>query len=133
MPIPSLTALAGLLRRIRHDRRGVTAVTLALSLPVLMGAVGGAIDYSRYLTSATRLQDAVDAASVGAVATNSPGFIAGQLMTGNGSIAAGVTNATAIFNRNTSTISIMSGISVSATVVKNNGYINSTVTATGHY
>ena len=75
MQIPSLGALARFLSRIRHDRRGVTAITLALTMPVLIGAVGGAIDYSRYLTSATQLQDAVDAASVGAVATNSPGFM----------------------------------------------------------
>ena len=129
----SLTAFAGFLQRIRHDRRGVTAITVALTLPVLTGAIGGAIDYSRYLTSATELQDAVDAASVGAVATNSPGFIAGQLMTGNGSIAVGVTNATAIFNRNAPSASVVSNMSVSSSVTQNNGYINSTVTATASY
>ena len=133
MTIPGLGALASLLRRVLRDRRGVTAVTLALTLPVVMGAVGGAIDYSRYLTCATKLQDAVDAASVGAVATNSPGFIAGQLMTGNGSIAVGVTNATAIFNSNAANITIMTSVTPAVSVTKLNGYINATVTATGTY
>ena len=133
MQIPSFMTLVGALRRIWHDRRGVTAITLALALPVVIGVAGGAIDYSRYLTCATQLQDAVDAASVGAVATNSPGFIAGQSMVANGPIAVGVTNATAIFNRNAANILIMSNISLSASVSKNNGYINSTVTATGTY
>ncbi len=133
MQIPSLRTLAGFLRRIGDDRRGVTAVTLALISPVLFGVAGGAVDYSRYLTSATALQDDVDAASVGAVATNSPGFIAGQLMTGNGPIPAGVTNAKAIFNRNAGSITIISSINLNASVNKLNGYVNSTVTATGSY
>jgi Flp pilus assembly protein TadG len=133
MQIPSLGALARFLSRIREDRRGVTAITLALTLPVLIGAVGGAIDYSRYLTCATQLQDAVDAASVGSVATNSPGFIAGQTMPGNGPIAAGVTNATAIFNRNAANVSITSNVVLSINVNKLNGYINSSITATGSY
>jgi hypothetical protein len=48
----------------------------------------------------SKLQSAADAAAVGSVAKNSPGFIAAGSMTGDGSIAAGATDAGNIFDGN---------------------------------
>ena len=47
-----------------------------------------------------KLQSAADAASIAALSQKSPGFLAASVMTGNGTVAAGVTDATNVFNAN---------------------------------
>jgi Flp pilus assembly protein TadG len=121
------------LGRFWCDRSGATAMIFVLALPVLMACVGGAIDYSGRLTAQNQLQDAVDAASVGAVATNSAAFIAGQNMTSDGPIPVGVTNATTIFNSNVANLKGVTNTQLNASVVKSKGFINASVTATGTY
>ncbi|QUD88240.1 TadE/TadG family type IV pilus assembly protein [Phenylobacterium montanum] len=116
-----------------RDRKGATAMIFVLALPVIMACVGGAIDYSGRLTAQGQLQDAVDAASVGAVATNSAAFIAGQNMTSDGLIPVGVTNATTIFNSNAANMKTVTNTQLNVSVVKSKGYINATVTATATY
>ena len=69
------------------------------SLPII-SAVGCAVDYSRATQLRSKLQAAIDAASVGSVAKSAPGFIAAGSMTSDGPIPAGVTDATNIFNAN---------------------------------
>ena len=51
-----------------------------------------------------KMQTAADAASIAALSQKSPGFIAASAMTGDGSVAAGVTDATNVFDANMSAI-----------------------------
>lgn len=92
-----------LIRLIRHfgsDRRGNIAVVFALACLPLVTAVGCAIDYSRATQMRSKLQAAADAASVGSVAQKSPGFVAAATMTSDGPIAAGMSDASNIFDAN---------------------------------
>src|ERR1700709_1714038 len=86
--------------RFRRDRSGNIAVVFTLALLPMLSAVGCAIDYSRATQLKSKLQAAVDAASVGAVAKALPGFNAARRMTSDGPVPAGVTDATKIFNGN---------------------------------
>lgn len=70
-----------LLRRLRHNRAGNIAVMTAMLMVQLVGAAGGALDFGRLQMVHARLQDAADAASVGAVAMKSKGMIAAAAMT----------------------------------------------------
>ncbi|HEY2660933.1 MAG TPA: pilus assembly protein TadG-related protein [Caulobacteraceae bacterium] len=106
---------------------------LVFSLPVVLGAVGAAIDFSGRLSANMQLQDAVDAASVGSVATGSVAFTAAATMQSDGSIPVGVTNAIAIFTKNATSIAGAANLQSVATVVKSAGYVKSTVTATADY
>lgn len=54
-----------------RDRRGVTALTFAVSAMVLLAAVFAAIDAARFSAAKVELQDALDAAVLAAAATNS--------------------------------------------------------------
>ena len=64
------TATAGLStnawRNFRHDKRGVTAIITALSMPVIIGAAGMAIDVGVWRVEQSRLQMAADVAAVSA-------------------------------------------------------------------
>src|SRR5690349_9858843 len=95
-----MRAFFSLLNRFRNDRSGNIAVIFVLASLPIMTAVGCAVDYSRANQLRTKLQAAIDAASVGSVAKSSPGFIAAGSMTSDGPIPAGVTDATNIFNAN---------------------------------
>jgi Flp pilus assembly protein TadG len=90
------------LGRFRDDRSGNIAVLFALALVPVISAIGCAVDYSRAAQLRTKLQAAVDAASVGSIAKTSPAYIAAGSMTANGPIPVGVTDATRLFNGNMS-------------------------------
>jgi Flp pilus assembly protein TadG len=119
---------AQLLGRFRRDRRGNIAVIFALSLIPVLSCIGCAIDYSRATQLRSKLQAAIDAASVGSVAKTSPAFIAAGSMTADGSIPAGVTDATAIFNGNMSGTTGYTLNSMSAVVTKSGSIVTSTTT-----
>src|ERR1700716_632504 len=89
-----------LIGRFRRDQRGNIAVIFAITCVPLISAIGCAVDYTRIMQMQSKLQAAADAAAVGSVAKNSPGFIAAGSMTGDGSIAAGATDAGNIFDGN---------------------------------
>ena len=91
-----------LIDRFRRDKRGNLAVIFAVACVPLISAIGCAVDYSRAVTIRSKLQSAVDAASVGSVARLSPGSIAAGTMTSDGPIQAGIDDATKIFNGNVS-------------------------------
>ena len=95
-----MRAFVSLLNRFRGNKSGNIAVIFALASLPIMTAVGCAVDYSRANQLRSKLQAAIDAASVGSVAKSSPGFIAAGSMTSDGPIPAGVTDATNIFNAN---------------------------------
>jgi Flp pilus assembly protein TadG len=91
-----------LIGRFRRDRRGNIAVIFAVACVPLISAIGCAVDYTRAVTIRSKLQSAVDAASVGSVARLSPGATAAATMSSDGPIQAGVDDATKIFNGNVS-------------------------------
>ncbi|HEX5378647.1 MAG TPA: TadE/TadG family type IV pilus assembly protein [Phenylobacterium sp.] len=83
------------LRAFHRDRRGVTALTFALSAMVLLAAVFAAIDAARFSAARVQLQDALDSAALAVGASNATDqatitkigetFLSGQLA-GNNSL-----------------------------------------------
>jgi Flp pilus assembly protein TadG len=120
-------ALRTILQRFSLDQRGNIAVIFALSCVPLITAVGCGIDYSRATQISAKLQAAADAASVGSIAKNSPGFIAAGTMTADGSIAAGVTDAKNIFDANRANQTGYLLTSVTPVVSKAGSTVTSTV------
>jgi Flp pilus assembly protein TadG len=119
---------AQLFGRFRRDQRGNIAVIFALSLVPVLSCLGCAIDYSRATQLRSKLQAAIDAASVGSVSKTSPAFIAAGTMTSDGPIPAGVTDATNIFNGNMSGVAGYTLNSMSAVVTKTGSNVTSTTT-----
>ncbi|TGD92735.1 TadE/TadG family type IV pilus assembly protein, partial [Methylobacterium nonmethylotrophicum] len=60
-PLTNLCPDGRLLRRFGHDRGGAFLIAFAVALPILLGSVSAAIEYSRLLYRKAQLQSAVDA------------------------------------------------------------------------
>lgn len=108
------------LSRFRRDKRGNVAIIFTVAAIPLISAIGCAVDYSLATRMKAKLQSAADAASIAALSQKSPGFLAASVMTGNGSVTAGVTDANNVFDAN------MTGITGYQNLVR-----TSTVTKTG--
>jgi Flp pilus assembly protein TadG len=106
--------------RFCHDRRGNVAIIFTIAAIPLVSAIGCGVDYSLATRMKVKLQTAADAASIAALSQKSPGFLAASVMTGNGSVANGVTDANNVFDSN------MNGIIGYQNLVR-----TSTVTKTG--
>jgi Flp pilus assembly protein TadG len=119
--------LVHLMRRFRGDQRGNIAVIFTLALLPILSAVGCVVDYSRATQLRSKLQSAIDAASVGSIAKQSPAFIAAGAMTVDGPIPVGVTDATNIFNGNMAGVNGYTLNSVTPAVSKTNSKVTSTV------
>lgn len=122
-----MRALLSLLKLFCRDRSGNIAVIFTLAALPVLSAIGCAIDYSRATQIRSKLQAASDAASVGSLAKNSPGFIAAGAMTGDGSVTAGVADATTLFNGNVNGVTGYTLNSLTPTMVKSGSTITSTV------
>jgi Flp pilus assembly protein TadG len=122
-----MRALLRLIGHFRSDRRGNIAVIFAIALVPVLSAVGCAIDYSRATQLRSKLLAAADAASVASIAKTSPAFAAAGSMTVDGSIPAGVTDATNVFNGNMSGVTGFTLNNVTAVVTKAGGAVTSTV------
>ena len=122
-----MRALLRQIGRFRRDSSGNIAVIFALALMPVLSAVGCAVDYARATQLRSKLQSAVDAASVGSISKTSPAFIAAGSMTSDGPIAAGVTDATNIFNGNMSGVTGYTLNSVTPVVTKTGSAVVSTV------
>ena len=132
------TRLAKLISHFGRSRKGNVAVIFAIASIPILTAVGCAVDYSLAVRMRSKMQAAADAASVGSIGQSSPGYAAAQLMTGNGSIAAGVTDAKNIFMGNLcgpqpggcSNVTGYSNLTVTPTVTKSGTTLTSVVTFT---
>ena len=132
------TRLAKLISHFGRSNNANVAVIFALACIPILTAVGCAVDYSLAVRMRSKMQAAADAASVGSIGQSSPGYAAAQLMTGNGSIAAGVTDATNIFMGNLcgprpggcSNVTGYSNLTVTPTVTKSGSTLTSVVTFT---
>jgi hypothetical protein len=122
-----MRAFFSLLNRFRGDTSGNIAVIFAIAALPIMSAVGCAVDYSRATQLRSKLQSAIDAASVGSVSKSSPGFIAAGSMTADGPIPAGITDATNLFNANMNGVPGYTLNSMTPVMTKKGGVITSTL------
>src|ERR1700676_4640663 len=95
-----LSSFARQISRFRRDQRGNVLMLFAITIVPVLAGVGAAVDYSRGDKIPPRLQLAIDSASVGSVAKDSPAFIAAGSMTSDGPIQAGMVDAKKIFDGN---------------------------------
>lgn len=122
------------LRRFRSDKRGNVAVIFIFALLPILTAIGAATDYSMATRMRAKMQSAADAAAVASISKNSAGWIAASTMTGNGSIAAGLTDANNLFCGNLNVPNATSGTGCNAPVSSGFGNLSmagTTVTKTG--
>ncbi len=75
------------------ERAGNTAMIFALLTPVLVLMGGGVLDVTDAYMRQAALQQAADAAAVGAVSRSSPGYQAAAKMSADGSVPASITAA----------------------------------------
>jgi Flp pilus assembly protein TadG len=110
--------LRALVSRFHNDSRGNVAVIFTIALVPIVAATGCAVDYSLATGMKAKLQSAADAASVASISQKSPGYVAAAQMTGNGPVAAGITDANNIFNGNMSAVAGFSNLTLTSTVTK---------------
>jgi Flp pilus assembly protein TadG len=119
--------LTRLIKRFGIDKKGNMAVIFAITCIPIVTAIGCAVDYSLAVRMRSKLEAAADAASVGSISQSSPGYAAAELMTSNGSVTAGVTDATNIFNGNINNITGYTNLVITPTVTKTNSTLTSVV------
>jgi Flp pilus assembly protein TadG len=122
--------IAALFSRFRRDDKANVVTIFAFSLVPMLIAIGCATDYSLAVRMRSKMQSAADGASVASISTNSVGYLAATQMVGNGSVAAGVTDANNIFNGNVSGVPGYSNLTVTSTVTKNRAVLTSNVAFT---
>ena len=116
------------LSRFRRDRRGNVAIIFTIAAIPLISAIGCAVDYSMATRMKAKLQSAADAASIAALSQKSPGFLAASVMTGNGTVDAGVTDATNVFNANMAGITGFQNLTKDIAVTKTGIKLTANVT-----
>lgn len=127
-PIPRVHEIVPCFRALAADTRGSIAIQFALLALCILALAGGAIDYANVATIRSTLQEAADSAATASVSKTSAGFLAAQTMTGNGTIAAGQTDALNVFNSNVSKIKSNYTVTSTATVTKTGLNVSSSVT-----
>jgi Flp pilus assembly protein TadG len=120
--------LAKLFSRFAGNSKGNVAVIFAIASIPILTAIGCAVDYSLAVRMKSKMQAAADAASVGSISQSSPAYAAAEAMSGNGTVSAGVTDASNIFNGNMQNVAGYSNLTVTPTVTKTNSTLNSVVT-----
>jgi Flp pilus assembly protein TadG len=127
--------LASAFSRLLRQRSGNVALIGALVAPVVILAAGGILDLTSASSRQAALQQAADAAAVGAVARASPAYQAALAMNSDGAVSASnlQTNAQAIFNANLKNSGSMSTPTFTVSVNKTGSAVSSTVTTTSSY
>jgi Flp pilus assembly protein TadG len=116
-----------MLSRFRRDDKANVVTIFAFSLVPMLIAIGCATDYSLAVRMRSKMLSAADGASVASISTNSVGYLAAIQMTGNGTVAAGVTDANNIFNGNVSGVPGYTNLTVTSTVTKTKNVLTSNV------
>jgi hypothetical protein len=88
----------GMLKKLLGDRAGNFGILSALIMVPLIGAAGLAIDVAEALNVKTQLQNAADAAVLGAISEKSAAVVKAMQMSGNGEIAEGIKAAENMFS-----------------------------------
>ena len=84
----------------------------------MISALGCAVDYSLATRMKAKMQAAADAASIASLSQKSPGFLAASVMTGNGTVDNGVTDAKNVFDSNMNGVGGYTNLVRTATVTK---------------
>lgn len=113
-----MRALRHTIASFRSDRRGNLGIIFAFALLPIMSAIGCAVDYSMATRTKAKLQSAADAASVAAIAQNSPGYVAAAKMTGDGAVAEAVADAYKVLDGNMTAVSGYTNLLRTSTVTK---------------
>jgi Flp pilus assembly protein TadG len=118
---PILNRVGASIARFRRDTRANIAITFALAAIPVLGAVGAATDYSLAARIRTKLQSAADTAAVAAVSEKSAGWTAAMQMSTDGTVSAGVTEATNVFRGVASTMEGYQNLLVTSLTVTKTG------------
>ena len=113
-----------------RDRSGALSIQFALLLIPIVTLSGGAIDLGNIYRIRSILQNASDAAAVGAIGYNSAAYLAAESMNGNGTLDVGNTDATNIFNTNVQNLGWNATYTMTPTVTKTGVVLNATTTWT---
>ena len=118
--------------RFYRARRGNVAVMFALTLVPMLMVVGCAVDYARATFLRSKLQTAIDSASISSVSRSSPGYAQAARMTSNGTLNEGIDDALNIFKGNIADLSGYQGQTISAVVSKTAATITSELAFTAN-
>jgi Flp pilus assembly protein TadG len=114
------------------NKSGNVAVMFAIVATLLVLAAGGAVDFSNYMVRKGEVQDAADAASVGAISTSSQDYKTAVAMTSDGSITPS-TSAQNIFNSDKPIAPDTSPLTFGVTEQRVSNNINATVSVAGNF
>jgi Flp pilus assembly protein TadG len=123
----SPSRFAALISRFRYDKTANVAVIFGIAVVPILTAIGCATDYSLAVRMKAKMQSAADGASVSSISTNSAGYLAATTMTSDGTVTAGVTDASNIFNGNVNGFNGYNNLTLTATVTKTKAILKSTV------
>ncbi len=123
----SLDVVRMLAGRLFLDRSGNFGITTALVAVPLIAVGGLALDVTNAMLVRTELQNAADAAAVGAIADSSPAVAAAMAMTSDGTINIGQSDANKLFLGQASSDLQNIPVSVSAGVTRTGNIVSSTV------
>ncbi|WP_183874494.1 TadE/TadG family type IV pilus assembly protein [Rhizobium sp. BK491] len=113
--------------RLFLDRSGNFGITTALVAVPLIAAGGLALDITNAMLVRTELQNAADAAAVGAIADSSPAVAAAMAMTSDGTVTIGQSDANKLFYGQASSDIQNIPVNVSAGVIRTGNVVSSTV------
>lgn len=116
-----------MLRKFCKDRSGNFGVLTAILMVPLVGAAGLALDFSSALALKTRLQDAADAAALGAISESSAGVQKALAMGGDGEVPLGTDDAMNFFRAQLGENEDFTLDALEAKVVKKDNQISSVV------
>lgn len=114
-----------MIARLYRDRSGNFGIMTALLLVPLIGAAGLAVDFSNALAVKTDLQDAADAAALGAIAASSAGVKTALMMSGDGEVTLSEQDAMALFSEKSAENDRYKLVSAKATVFKKDNELTS--------
>ncbi len=123
----SLDVVRTLAGRLFLDRSGNFGITTALIAVPLIAVGGLALDVTNAMLVRTELQNAADAAAVGAIADSSPAVAAAMAMTSDGTVTIGQSDANKLFLGQASSDLQNIPVSVSAAVTRTGNIVSSTV------
>ena len=125
--LKSLYAVRKLSGQLLLDRSGNFGITTALVAVPLIAAGGLALDITNAMLVRTELQNAADAAAVGAIADSSPAVAAAMAMTSDGTVTIGQSDANKLFYGQASSDIQNIPVNVSAGVMRTGNVVSSTV------
>lgn len=99
------------------EKSGNFSITTALMLVPLLGVTGLAVDFGNVMMARNALQNAADAAAIGAIAEKSTG-VASSLGLGNGTVTVGQADALKLFKGQITTTTGFNLVSVDAKITK---------------